>query len=159
MGLPRWLSGKSLPAKAGDIRDTGWSLGQEDPLVEGIATHSNIQMVNEGDLGWEGWSLDWEDLLEKGWQPTPVFLPGESHGQRSLGGYGPWDHQESDTTKGLSTAQHQNSCLGTLMGREARGLESIRPKRIGHNWLNTQAHFRIFARLKYEPNYAFGNYY
>ena len=25
------------------------------------------------------------------WQPTPVFLPGKSHGQRLLAGYGPWD--------------------------------------------------------------------
>ena len=32
-------------------------------------------------------------------QPTPVFLPGESHGQRSLVGYGPQDHAESDTTE------------------------------------------------------------
>ena len=32
-------------------------------------------------------SLGWEDPLEKGMQPTPVFLPGESHGQRSLVGY------------------------------------------------------------------------
>ena len=31
--------------------------------------------------------------------PTPVFLPGESHGQRSLVGYGPWGHTESDTTE------------------------------------------------------------
>ena len=30
-------------------------------------------------------------------QPTPVFLPGESHGQRSLAGYGPWGCKESDT--------------------------------------------------------------
>ena len=36
------------------------------------------------------------------WQPTPVFLPGESHGQRSLAGYSPWDHKESDTTERLS---------------------------------------------------------
>ena len=28
------------------------------------------------------------------WQPTPVFLPGESHGQRSLLGYSPWSHKE-----------------------------------------------------------------
>ena len=28
-----------------------------------------------------------------------VFLPGESHGQRSLGGYSPWHHKESDTTE------------------------------------------------------------
>ena len=33
------------------------------------------------------------------WQPTPVFLPGESHGQTSLAGYGPRDHRESDTTE------------------------------------------------------------
>ena len=30
------------------------------------------------------------------WQPTPVFLPGKSHGQRSLMGYNPWDCKESD---------------------------------------------------------------
>ena len=36
------------------------------------------------------------------WQSTPVFLPGESHGQRSLAGYNPWGHKESDTTKGLT---------------------------------------------------------
>ena len=35
----------------------------------------------------------------KKWQPTPVFLPGESHRQRSLVGYGPLDHKESDTTE------------------------------------------------------------
>ena len=32
-------------------------------------------------------------------QPTPVFLPGESDGQRSLAGYSPWSHKESDTTE------------------------------------------------------------
>ena len=30
------------------------------------------------------------------WQPTPVFLPGKPHGQRSLAGYNPWGHRESD---------------------------------------------------------------
>ena len=35
-------------------------------------------------------SLGREDLLEKGMLPTPVFLPEESHGQRSLVGYSPW---------------------------------------------------------------------
>ena len=39
----------------------------------------------------------------KAWQPTPVFLPGESHGQRSLEGYGPWGHKELETTERLST--------------------------------------------------------
>ena len=35
------------------------------------------------------WSLGWEDPLEKKWQPIPVFLPGKSHGQRSLVGHSP----------------------------------------------------------------------
>ena len=37
------------------------------------------------------------------WQPTPVFLPGEFHRQRSLAGYSPWGGRESDTTGRLST--------------------------------------------------------
>ena len=37
--------------------------------------------------------------LERGWQPTPVFLPGEFHGQRSLVGYSLWGRKESDTTE------------------------------------------------------------
>ena len=43
------------------------------------------------------------------WQPTPVFLPRESHGQRSLVGYSPWGHKESDKTEQLS---HQASKQG-----------------------------------------------
>ena len=47
---------------------------------------------------WAG-SLGREDPLEKGMQPTPVFLPGKSHGQRSLAGYSMWGHKESDMTE------------------------------------------------------------
>ena len=35
-------------------------------------------------------------------QPSPVFLPGESHGQRSLAGYSPWGHKELGTTEWLT---------------------------------------------------------
>ena len=35
----------------------------------------------------------------KNWQPTPVFLPEESHGQVSQAGYSPWGHKESDMTE------------------------------------------------------------
>ena len=41
------------------------------------------------------------------WQPTPVFLPGESHGRRSLVGYSPQGGKESDTTEWL----HFTSCM------------------------------------------------
>ena len=43
--------------------------------------------------------LGWEDPLEEGMAITPVFLPGESHGQRSLVGYSPEDHKELDMTE------------------------------------------------------------
>ena len=39
------------------------------------------------------------NLWRRKWQPTPVFLPGESHGQRSLVGCSPWGRTESDTTE------------------------------------------------------------
>ena len=39
--------------------------------------------------------------LEEGMQPIPVFLPGESHEQRSLVGYSPWGRKESDKTERL----------------------------------------------------------
>ena len=43
-------------------------------------------MVKKLPAMWETWvrSLDQEDPLEKGWQLTPVFLPGKFHGQRDL---------------------------------------------------------------------------
>ena len=42
------------------------------------------------------------------WQPTPVFLPGKSHGQRSLEGYSPWGLKESDTTERLNHHHHSH---------------------------------------------------
>ena len=44
-------------------------------------------------------SLSQEDPWRRELQPTPVFLHGKSHGQRSLAGYSPWDHKEFDVTE------------------------------------------------------------
>ena len=66
---------KNLPV----MQETGVpSLGQEDPLENGMATHSSI-------------------LAE--WQPTPVFLPGEFHGQRNLAGFSPWGRKVLNMTE------------------------------------------------------------
>ena len=51
------------------------------------------------------------------WQPTPVLLPGKFHGLRSLVGYSPWDHKESDTTERLQF-QFQGTHLRCLMIRK-----------------------------------------
>ena len=49
---------------------------------------------NVGDLGLVPW--------RRAWLPTPIFLPGEFHGQRSLAGYSPWGHRELDITEQLT---------------------------------------------------------
>ena len=61
---------------------------------------------NAGDPGFDPWvgKIPWR----RAWQPAPVFLPGESHGQRSLAGYSPWGRKASDMTERLST-QHTHS--------------------------------------------------
>ena len=51
-------------------------------------------------------SLHWEDPWRRAWQPTPVFLPGESHGHRNLVGYSLWCCKESDTTEHTSIHTH-----------------------------------------------------
>ena len=51
-------------------------------------------------------SLGQEDPLERKWQPTPVFLPEEFHGQRCLAGYSPWGCAELDMTQQLNKPHH-----------------------------------------------------
>ena len=69
---------------------------------------------NEGNSGLTP-RLRSKGIPEREWQPTPVFLPGESHGQRSLGGCSPWGHKELDTTERLPF--HVSlSCIGEVNG-------------------------------------------
>ena len=51
------------------------------------------------------WKIPWR----RKWQSTPVFLPGESHGQRSLASYSPWGRKESDMTEQLTHTQREMS--------------------------------------------------
>ena len=81
------------------------SLGWEDPLEKEMATHSSI-------LAWK----------------IPVFLPGKSHGWRSLAGYIPWGCKELDTTEQLhfhglheTTSSHPASSLVPQYGGSTLG--------------------------------------
>ena len=62
-------------------------------LVRGFLGGKNLP-ANAGEAQFQ--SLDQEDPLEKERATAPVFLPGKSHGQRSLMGYSPWGHKELD---------------------------------------------------------------
>ena len=63
--------------------------------------------ANAGDTRDAGSIPRWGKIpWRRTWQPTPVFLPGKSHGQRRLVGYSPWDGKESDMIE-HSTAQRR----------------------------------------------------
>ena len=70
------LEVKNPPANAKDMRHRFDPWDGEGPLKEGMARQYSMAL-----------------------QPTPVFWPGDSYGQRSLAGYGPQGHKESDTTE------------------------------------------------------------
>ena len=73
---------KNLPATAGDTRDTG-------------------SIPGWGRFHWS-----------RKWQPTPVFLPGKFHGQRSLVDYSQWGRKELDTTEHTHVHTHtQSQCI------------------------------------------------
>ena len=71
------------------------------PLLLGLSGDSVVKTLpsqcrRHGFNPWVG-KIPWR----RRWQPTLVFLPGKSHRQRSLMGYSPWGHKESDTTEQL----------------------------------------------------------
>ena len=93
----------------------------------------------------------WRTSLWLQWHPTPVLLPGKSHGRRSLVGCSPWGLEESDTTErlhfhfSLSCIGERNgnpfqcSCLETPKDREPGRLPSMGSHRVGHNWSDLAA--------------------
>ena len=100
---PQWLSTERIHAQC---RRHGRSLGF-DPSVE---------------------KIPWR----RKWQPTPVFLPGESHGQRRLAGYGSWGSKE-DTAEQLSNKRKPNNfSLSTRVHRAASpARQQARPWALG----------------------------
>ena len=79
------------------------------------------------------------------WHSTPVFLPGKSHGRRSLVGCSPWGREESDTTEQLpftfhfpalekEMATHSSVLAWRIPGTvEPGGLPSMGSHRVGHD--------------------------
>ena len=99
-----------------------------------LITHVCLRLELASTQTWSGRSwclslkrncLQWKRLELHPWvgkipsrrkgQPTPVFLPGESHGERSLAGYRPWGHKELGTTEWLSL--HFTSYLWSSEGQ------------------------------------------
>ena len=70
------------------------TVAQHSAWYTGISLESKESACGAGDLAQE-------DLLEKEWQPTPILLPGKSHGWRNVVSYSPWGHKGLDTTEQL----------------------------------------------------------
>ena len=105
MDFPDGSDGKESTCNAGDpssIPGLGKSAGEGIGYPLQYSWASLVaQLVKNLPAMRETWVqyLGWEDLLEKGRLPTPVLLPGEFHGQRSLVGCRPRGHKELHTTE------------------------------------------------------------
>ena len=123
---------KNPSASAGDIRGTGW--------IPGLGRFPR----------------------RRAWQPTPVFLPGESHGQRSLAGYSPWGHKGSDMTERLTRTQEGERSRnpwgqGFRWGQHKHQARLTAPcphRQLGHFPISGQK----VARLLGDEETAFSNY-
>ena len=92
----------------------------------------------------------WEDLvclMEKAMQPTPVLLPGKSHGWRSLVGCSPWGHYESDLTERLHF-HFSLSCIGEGNGNPLQCSCLENPRDRGAWWAAVSGVTQSQTRLK-----------
>ena len=92
------------------------------------------------------WTVLWRPTQRRQWQPTPVLLPGKSHGQRSLLGCSPQGREEWDTTDLFTftfhfhalekeMATHSNVLTWRILGMgEPGGRPSVGSHRVGHDW-------------------------
>ena len=115
------VKGKSLSRVR--LFATPWTSAHQAPLSMGFSRQEYWSEVPSGTSGKENpcqcrrlkrhrfdpWirNIRWR----RAWQTTPIFLPGESHGQRSLVGCSPWGREESDTTERLHF-HFSLSCIG-----------------------------------------------
>ena len=92
-----------------------------------------------------------EHFWRRQWHPTPVLLPGESHGRRSLVGCSPWGRWESDATERLHFDFHFHALEEEMATHsivlawrvpwteEPGGLQSVGSHRVGHDWSDLAA--------------------
>ena len=100
-------------------------------LLDGFQDYTDI-IYREAGMAWR-----------RQWHPTPVLLPGKSHGGRSLVGYSPWGCEELDTTERLhlhfhalekEMATHSSVLAWRIPGtEEPGGLPSMGSHRVGHD--------------------------
>ena len=114
-GLPRLLSGKEFTCQCRRRKRLGFNLWVR--------------------------KIPWS----KKWQPIPVHLPGEFHGQRIQAGSSPWGHQESDMTEHTHTHEktQEHECLIVVLSTALEGVLSCKSAQTLFSWL-----FFCFMKVK-----------
>ena len=121
-----------------------FNVRQKVPITAKLELHEYALWRPLDDYYWHTW--------RRQWHPTPVLLPVESHGRRSLVSCSPWGHKESDTTERLHF-DFSLSCIGEVNGtplqcscnwkipgtEEPGGLLSMGSHRVGHDWSDLAA--------------------
>ena len=90
-------------------------------------------------------------IQRRQWHPTPVLLPGKSHGRRSLVGCSPWGRWESDTTERLHF-QFSLSCIGEENGNPLQCSCLENPRDEGAWWGSLVG--RLWGRTEWDTTEA-----
>ena len=121
-----------------------------------VKTSLVAQMVKNLPAMWRPRFDPWVGKIswKRAWQPTPLFLPREFHGQRSLVGYSPWGHNKWDTTKWLTLSPVFTTftvyiSIMSVTGISYTNICSKTPKTQKHNWMLT-----IFFKSKQKKQKA-----
>ena len=93
-------------------------------------------------------SINYRKRWRRKWHPTPVLLPGKSHGWRSLVGCSPWGRQESDTTERLPF-RFSLSCIGEGNGNPLQCSCLEHPRDGGAWWAAVYGVAQSRTRLKW----------
>ena len=112
-GSEGWVSNKKFASRTQRLIFSLWVHAVTVIFLNVLGTYANLFRASQvalvvknpaanADDGRGVGSIPWRRTQ----QPTPVFLPGESHGQRSLADYSPRDHKESDMAERLTTHTH-----------------------------------------------------
>ena len=109
---PRWFYWRK---EGFGIKETPWTCLLSSHFWVLLASQEALMVrnlpANAGDMryGFDIWvgKIPWR----RKWQPIPVFLSGESHGQRSLAGYSPWGCKRSNMTVRLNNRQQKGNTL------------------------------------------------